>query len=274
VAAFRRKATVTLALWTDGPALEIPMTVNEGARLYPPLGAIRAVRPGDRVTVGPLPIFLVGLDPLLLDARLTLGGGDLPIQLNPASRTLTFHNPSRTEALRNVRIRFDDLPAGWRISPREITATTLAPDGDLVEDLQIALPASERERLQELRFEISFLRGGKEHVIRLSRAVRLAAILRIDAEIAPGPKPGSKQVTVRIVNASDHPMTLAMRARIPQHPEQNELVRQLAPGAISAPFTYLVKDVPLLDPAHLTAEIEVQEAVGARAAARCQLSLR
>ena len=273
-AAFRKKESVTLALWTDGPSVEIPMTVNDGARIYPPLGAIRPARPGERVAVGPLPIFLVGLDPLLLDVRLTLGGGDLAIQLNPATRTLAFHNPSRGEALRNVRIRFDELPVGWRISPREITAPTVAPDGDLVEDLQIVLPASERERLQELRFEVSFLRGGKEHVVRLSRAVRLVPVLRIDGQVSNGPRPGSKQVTVRIVNASDRPMTVAMRARIPQHPEQNELLRDLAPGASSATFTYVIKDVPLLDPAHLIAEIDVQEAVGARAAARRLLPLR
>ena len=69
-------------------------------------------------------------------------------------------------------------------------------------------------------------------------------------------------------------MTLAMRARIPQHPEQNELLRDLAPGGSSAPFVYVVKDVPLLDPAHAQAEIDVQESLGARAAARRLVPLR
>lgn len=274
VAAFRKSNSIVLALWTDGAPIEIPVTLNEGAKFYPPLGAVRALRSADRIAVGPTPIFLTGIDPLLLEVRLSLGGGDIPLQLNPAARTLTFHNPSRSEPLRNVRIRFEDLPSGWRVSPREISAPVVGPDGDLVEDLQFVLPAAEREGLQELRFEVSFLRGGKEHVVRLSRAVRLTPVLKIDGAVAEGPRPGSRKVTVRIVNASDRSMTLAMRARIPQHPEQNELLRDLAPGATSAPFTWIVKDVPLLDPTHLTAEIDVQEAVGARAAARRLLPLR
>jgi hypothetical protein len=274
VAAFRKSTSVVLAIWTDGAPMEIPVTLNDGATLYPPLGATRKLRPGDRIAVGPVPIFLTGIDPLLLEVRLAIGGGDLPLQLNPAARTLTFHNPSRSEPLRNVRIRLEDLPAGWRVSPREVSAPAVGPDGDLVEDLQFVIPAAERERLQELRFEVSFLRGGKEHVVRVSRAVRLTPVLTIDGAVVDGPRPGSKKVTVRIANASDRSMTLAMRARIPQHPEQTELLRDLAPGATSAPFTWVVKDVPLLDPTHLTAEIDVQEAVGARAAARRLLPLR
>jgi hypothetical protein len=150
----------------------------------------------------------------------------------------------------------------------------IAAEGELAEDLQFLLPASERERLQELRFEVSFVRNGKEHVVRLSRAVRLAPVLKIDAVVEDGPQRGSKKLTLRITNASDHPMTLAMRARVPGYSEQNELLRGLAPGATSPPFVYVVKDVPLLDPTHAQAEIDVQESLGARAAARRLVPLR
>jgi hypothetical protein len=274
VAAFRKRESAVLALWTDGAPVEVPVTMNDGAKLYPPLGAIRSLGPGERLVVGSMPVFLVGLDPLLLELKLTLSGGDLPLQLSPAARTLRFHNPSRSQALLNVRLRIDDVPSGWRISPREISAPSVAPDGDLAEDLQFVLPASEVERFQQLRFEVSFVRSGKEHVVRLSRAVRLATALKIGSDVSDGPRPGSKKLTVRVTNASDRPMTLTMRARIPQHAEQNELLRDLAPGATSAPFVYVVRDVSLLDPAHVTAEVDVQEPVGDRAAARRLVPLR
>jgi len=53
-----------------------------------------------------------------------------------------------------------------------------------------------------------------------------------------------------------------------------ELLRSLAPGSTSARFEYVVKDVHLIDPTHLQAEIDVQESVGGRAAARKVLPLR
>jgi hypothetical protein len=65
-----------------------------------------------------------------------------------------------------------------------------------------------------------------------------------------------------------------MRARLPHLPEQNELLRDLAPGAASAPFEYVIKDVALTDPTHLTAEFDVQESIGGRASARKVVPLR
>jgi hypothetical protein len=274
IAAFRKGDSAALALWSETGELEMPVALNEGAKLYPPLGAIRVLRPGERLRLGALPVFITGIDPLLLELRLNLAGPDLPLQLGPSARTLRLRNPSRTQALRDVRVRLEELPAGWRVTPREISAATLAGDADLSEELQFVLPPSEAERIQELRFEVRFVRNGQERVIRLSRAVRVTSPLGIETAVVDGPKPGSKKLTVRITNASDRAMTLAIRARLPQLPEQIELLRNLAPGATSSPFEYVVKDVPLLDPTRLAAEIDVQESVGARAGARKVILLR
>lgn len=274
VAAFRKGETAVLALWSESGEIDVPVTLNPGARLYPPLGALRPLRAGERLRLGPLPLFLIGVDPLLLAMRLQLAGGDLSLQLNPATRTLRLHNPSRSQPLTEVRVRLLDMPAGWRISPRAVSAARIAPEGDLAEDLQIVLPAGESERDQELKFEATFVRNGKEQTVLLSRVVRLASAVRIESSVVDGPRPGSKKVTVRIVNGSDRKMTLAMRARLPHLPEQMELVRDLAPGASSPTFEYVVKDVHLTDPSRLAAEIDVQESVGARASAKKVLSLR
>src|SRR5439155_6987300 len=228
VFAFRKGAMAVLALWCDKGETEVPISLNEGAKLYPPLGAIRPLRPGDSLGLGPLTIFIVGIDPLLLELRLSLGGAALPLQLGPATRTLRLHNPSRTQALRDVRLRLEDLPAGWRVTPREISAASLAADADLVEDLQFVLPAAESERSQELRFEPKFLRNGQERVLHLSRVVRLNSVIAISSAVTDGPLPASKKVTIRITNASDRSLALTLRARLPHLPEQQELVRDLA----------------------------------------------
>src|SRR6185295_17627183 len=160
----------------------------------------------------------------------------LPLQVNPSTRTFRLHNPYRNQALRDIRVRLVELPAGWRVSPRAFSVATLAADGDLAEDLQFALPASESDREQELKFEIAFLRNGQEQVVHLSRAVRLSSPIRIEAQVTEGPRPDTRKITIRIANASDRAMTLALRARLPLMPEQLELLRELAPGATSAAF--------------------------------------
>lgn len=269
--AFRKKDSALLALWSEPGEVEVPVTLNDGAKLYPPLGAIRPLRPGERLRLGSMPVFIVGVDPLLLEMRLSLSSSDLPLQLNPTARTLRLYNPSR-RLMRDVRVRIDGLPPGWRVTPQSFSVPQIAAESDLVEELQFTLPASETERVQELRFDVTFVREGKESSVRLSRVLRLTSVIAIDAAVADGAVAGSKKLTIRITNASDRPMTLALRARLPQLPEQNELLRNLAPGATSAPFTWLVKDLPLLDPAHVSAEIDVRESVGARA--RKVVSLR
>jgi hypothetical protein len=274
VAAFRKGPTAALALWSESGETELPVTLNDGARIYPPLGALRPLRPGERLRIGAIPTYLLGIDPLLLDLRLALSSPDLPLQLNPSTRVLRLHNPSRSQPLTGVRIQVVDVPAGWRISPMTMSAPRIAPEGELSESLQFNLPPAESERTQELKFDVTLDRGGKEQTLRVSRVVRLASVLSIDAAVADGPRPGSKKVTVRVTNASDRPMTLSLRARLPHLPEQNELLRDLAPGATSAPFEYVVKDVALTDPTHLTAEIDVQESLGGRATARKVVPLR
>jgi hypothetical protein len=274
VAAFRKADSAVLALWSGSGERDVPLSLNEGASLRPPFGPPRPLKPGERVRLGSVPIVVVGVDPLLFDLKLTISGGELPLQRNPSTRTLRLHNPYRGQPLRDVRIRLEELPDGWHVSPRGLSVASLAGDGDATEDLQVTLPPSETERDQELRFEVSFQKGGREQVTHLSRVVHLSPALRIDAAVTDGPQPGSRRISIRVANASDRAMTVVLRARLPFLPEQVELLRSLAPGGSSAPFEYVVKDVHLIDPSRLQAEIDVQESVGGRAAARKVVPLR
>jgi hypothetical protein len=273
VAAFRKADSAVLALWSDSER-DLPLSLNEGATLRPPFGAPRSLKPGERIRLGPVPVFVTGVDPLLFDLKLTISGGELPLQRNPSTRTLRIHNPYRGQTLRDVRVRLTELPDGWRVSPRSFSVASLAGDGDASEDLQFMIPAAETERDQELHVEVTFLKGGREQVAQLSRVVHLSSPLRIDAAVSDGPQPESRKISIRVSNASDRPMTLVLRARLPFLSEQVELLRSLAPGSTSAPFEYVVKDVHLVDPTHLQAELDVQESVGGRAAAHKVVSLR
>ncbi|HVE40081.1 MAG TPA: hypothetical protein VNM14_09355 [Planctomycetota bacterium] len=274
VAAFRKADSAQLALWSDAAELDVPLSLNEGAALWPAFGPRRPLKPGERVRLGPVPVFIVGIDPLLFDLKVAISGGELPLQRNPSTRTLRFHNPYRGQTLRDVRVRLENVPDGWRVSPRSVAVASLAGGADLAEDLQFTLPSGETERDQELRFEVSFQKGGREHVTQLRRVVRLSPTVRIDAVVSDGPQPESRRVSIRVVNASDRAMTVVLRARLPFLPEQQELLRALAPGSTSAPFEYVIKDVHLIDPTHLQAELDVQESVGGRAAARKVVPLR
>lgn len=273
-AAFRRGSTIALALWCDEGEVQVSPLMNAGARLYPAFGALHPLRTGEKIVVGPVPTFLVDIDPLVIDLKLSLSGDELPLQLNPSTRALRLHNPTRTRGLRDVRVRLEAVPEGWQISPREMTAAMVAPDGDLVEDLKFVVPTTESERTLDLRFEIRFVQGGQEQVVHLSRGVRLVSAVGITSSVAAGLQPYSRKVTVRVTNRSDRVMTLAVRARLPHLPERTDLVRELAPGSASGPFEYVVNDVHLIDPTHLAAEIDVQESVGARASARALVPLR
>lgn len=273
-AAFRKGSSATLALWSESGDLELPLSLNPEAKICPLFGPMRPLRAGETLRLGPLPTFLTGVDPLLFELKLALTGGDLTLQQAPATRGLRFRNPPKSRPMSEIRVRVADVPPGWRVSPRAFSAPALAAGTELTEDLQIVLPPAEPEGTRELKFELAFTRDGREQVVQLSRAIRVRPALALETSVADGPAAGSRLVSIRIRNASDHPMTLALRARLPNLPEQNELVRDLAPGTLSRAFDWVVKDAALLDPTRASAEIDVQECLGDRAAARKSVPIR
>ena len=150
----------------------------------------------------------------------------------------------------------------------------LAAAADLSDDLQFSIPTSETEREQDLRVEVAYTRNGRETLTHVSLRVRLISSIGIETVVEAGPRPDSKQLRIRVVNRTEHPMTLALRSRLPNLAEQTELIRDLGPGSRSAAFAYVVKDAHLVDPLRLIAEISVQESSGDRACARSTVPLR
>jgi hypothetical protein len=273
VATFRRHDGAALALWSEGN-IELPLFFNEGARLCSAYGVLRPLQPGDKVRLGSQPVFVLGIDPLLLETRLEISSSRLPLQSGPATRSFRFHNPSPKLRLRDVRVRLEEAPPRWRVSPSSFSVESLAPGADLGGDLQFSIPGSETERGQDLPFEIRFSSEGREYLIHVHRPVVLVSPILMETAVLEGPQPDSRKITVRLTNGSGRPMTLALRSRLPNLPEQLELLRDLAPGGTSKTFSYVVKDVHLVDPARLAAEILAQESGGDRAFARKSLQIR
>ena len=92
--------------------------------------------------------------------------------------------------------------------------------------------------------------------VRAVRRIQLKSAIRIES--VPG---AAKSLRVRIVNGSDHVLTLSVRSRVPGMAERLDVVPDLAPGSGSRTF-----DFPAAERG--TAEIFVRESGGERAVAR------
>ncbi len=197
--AFEKDGRIVLALWSDAP-VERAIHYGPGVRLHPPLGMPRPLAPGDRVTLGPLPVFLSGIDPGLLRLLRGFEISDpvLPLQRGPILRELRLAEP-----VEGLRIRLlDPLPEGWVVRPR-----------DTAGDLTILLPASASDGAHELAFQVSFERDGRAQSFRASRVVRVEPLLELRTE--------SGGRAVRIANRSGAPRALVLRVRLPGRAEES-----------------------------------------------------
>jgi len=268
VTAFRKDASLLLALWCETGETDVVAGLHEGMKIQTPFGALRELKTGERVRIGALPVLLLDLDLLWAELRFQLSRSELPLQRGPVKLSANLENRSRVETPRDVTVTLEDAPAGWRIAPRRFKTESLAPDASHAEDLEILLPPSESERVQDLRFEVRFAIRGLEHVMHVVRPLRLKSAIGIETTVADGLAAGSKKLTVRILNGSERPMTVSIRARVPGLPERTELVRDLGAGGRSTAYEYAVQD-PKGD-----AEIVVQESGADRASARKSVPLR
>jgi hypothetical protein len=268
VAAFRKDTSAFLALWCETGSTEIVAGLPEGMKIQTPYGALRELKAGERIKVGALPVLLLDLDPLWTELRFKLSAAELPLQRGPLKLTARVENRSRVETPRDVTVSLEEAPAGWRIAPRRFKTPALAPGAAHAEDLDIVLPPNESERVEDLKFELRFTMKGREHVMHISRPLRLKSALGMETAIVDGPMAGSKKLTLRLLNSSDRTMTLSLRARVPGMAERTELVRDLGAGSRSTTFEYMVRD------ADGAAEFVVQESGGDRASARRVVPLR
>ncbi len=284
---FEKGGMLVIAAWTERDALEKPLHLGDQVRVQPPLGARRASAAGERVTFGPLPIFLTGVDPSLIriqqglrfhdTATAPLAPDTLPLRSDPSIRALRFRNLFPAGPMDDVRVRIlQPLPAGWTVRPLEASAPSLAPGEEFSQEVTLVLRADQEEGDFEVKLEVSFLREGRRVLLPVSRTVRLVPQIRLAGEAAElSSVPNARKVSVRIANAAGRPVNLSLRVRLPGQPEETQALG-LVPAGPSGErrLEYVVRDVHLLDPARAAVEILCSERGGERLHARLRIPLR
>lgn len=266
---FEKGGQSVVAVWCERGEVEKDIFLGHDAEVVPPLGEARPLGAGDRLRIGPMPLFIRKVDTLLLRTQLSLQFYDplrpdlpdnsLPLRADASSRLLKLMNHYREGALTNVRIRFKEpLPAGWRVRPMSGSKPLIAPGQEFVQEHYFLVPVTEREGPREVKIELAFVRGGAESVVQVSRTIHVVPQIEIAAQSQPVPgHPRDRRVSVRLVNRSGRLLNVAVRIRLPNQPEIHEPIGNLAPDSSShRRLEYTLGDFDSL-PANLR-QVEVQ----------------
>ncbi|HEX7901618.1 MAG TPA: hypothetical protein VF950_27920 [Planctomycetota bacterium] len=280
--AFEKEGLTILAFWNPVET-EREAHLGDGAIVYPPLGAARPHRPGERLRIGPMPLLVVKRDDVVFETQAGLQfyapgrpespDSTLPLRVDPVTRVLRFRNLSPDETLSDVRVRLlEPLPAGWQIRPLEMRAATLPPRAEISQDTLFILPAGAGERSLDLPVELAFRKGGVEQRVRLTRTIEARSAIGIDVVSTPDGAQGRK-VSVRFSNKESRPISFLARVRLPGLPERAEPVGPLDVGAVHT-LDFTLRDFHLVDPTRRIADVFCEEPGGERARARLTQPLK
>ncbi|HYF01037.1 MAG TPA: NEW3 domain-containing protein, partial [Planctomycetota bacterium] len=250
---FERQGLRCLAVWSETPAAHV-LDLGPGVRVVSPLGEPRMLRRGERLAVGPMPVFLDGLDPAFLELRSALRLDDPRVRLcaTPTARTLTYRNGAT--ALEDARLRIE-APPGWEAVPSEAALGPLAPGQTVSVSLQLRPPAGAAEGPSDLGLALTVRRNGAERRLQSSASLQAVSPVEVGAEI------DGARISLRITNRGERGAALLARVRLPGRGEQMEVVGRLDPGA-SKTFDYRLDAPP---PAGARLEADVDERGGDRA---------
>lgn len=270
--AFERDGRILVAAWSEEGDVEKDVELGPDAEVFPPLGEARRLRPGERLRLGAVPVFLRNVDPELVKTQASLGVSDarLPLQLDPAARTIGFRNAFAGGKLSDVRLRIRSLPAGWTVRPSSLEATVLEPGGELSGEFLFTLPRDTAEGPHEIGLDLAFTRDGRTVSVRAVRTLVAAPAIEIGAQGSP--VRGAWGAKVRVDNRSGRPALLAARVRLPGLPERMESLGWLAPES-GRTLEYVVPGAGQGEVTGL-AEVIVEESGGTRLHARKLIPLR
>jgi hypothetical protein len=278
--AFERGRRTVIALWCEYGEIEREIHMGEGAFLHSPLGPVHPLVPAERLRLGAMPVFVSGADAFLLESRSSLRLGSagspevddptLPLHADPTIRRVRFRNLYPEGEILDLRIRLRSPPAaGWTLRPSLFRAERLGRGEEFSEELSISLPATEREREEELRFEIRFRKDGKEEVLHSTKVLRLVSPVGIDAVYSPE----SGRISFRVANGGARPLSLLLRLRLPGLPEQAEPIGPIPPGEAASTPGFPIGDVRMLPPEKRVAEVVGEERGGSRLQLRKSIPL-
>lgn len=269
--AFDKDGRVVVAAWSEAETVEKEIDLGPEAEVFPPLGEARPLRPGERLRLGEMPVFLrnVDLELVKTQASLRFSEARLPLQLDPAAGTIVFRNAFSRGKLSDVRLRLQGLPEGWAVRPSFMETAALAPGEEMSGEFLFTLPRGTGEGPHEISLDLSFTREGRTVSVRAARTIPVAPAIEIGAQAAP--VRGAWGAKVRVDNRAGRPALLSARVRLPGLPERMESLGWMAPGA-GRTLEYVVPGVGQGGVAG-AAEVIVEESGGTRLHARKLITL-
>lgn len=267
---FDKEGRLLLVFWNETET-EREAHFGAGAVVVPPLGAARPHVPGERLKIGPTPLFVARVDAEILETQSGLqfydperpGAPDarIPLGARPVTRLLKYKNLSRDEALTDVRIRLvPPFPPGWQIRPLELRAARIGPLEEATLETLLVLPTGAEEQTRDLSIELAYRKQDVERRALLSRTLEATSVIGIEIQ-AEG-----RTLSVRFRNRGSRPLNFLARARLPGLPAREEAVGPLEPGAVRG------WDFPAAPEAG-EVEVVAEERGGERAYARKRLAL-
>lgn len=227
---FSRAGEAVLVVWNSVPSTESTY-LGEEVRLTDVWGRTTEVPSGEegqRVEVGPLPVFLTGVNEAIARWRMSvaLDRRQLPSVFGaPHTLRLRLQNHFGQPMTGKLRII---APAGWRIEP-EVFDLKLPGDNAFEQAFDVTFPSTASCGEQTLRFDFE-LQADRRYQFSLNRAIdvglgdvymELASHLNARDEL---------EVEQRLVNRSQGEVTFRCYLNIPNRRRMRTLVTRLLPG--------------------------------------------
>lgn len=233
---FDRDGQGLLMMWSRGSERSArELAINFGARpvcvdlwgnVTPLLTAGDAGRGKARLHVGPMPVFIVGINAEMMRLRSSVGWNNDRVEssFRPHVRKLTFTNPYRTAISGQVRL---SGPNGWTLSP-PVLQFSLNPGETLRRDVTIEFPYNSFAGVKPVTVEFA-LSGEQETSFTVPAPLKLGLSDVGLQTIAL--RDGTDVVVQQIItNYGEKPIDYSAFAVFPGQARQERLVTQLAPG--------------------------------------------
>lgn len=274
--AFLKKSTneVIIALWRENEEEkdeEEEIYLGSTLKLIESSGAKTIVVPGDKIRIGKMPVFLVGIHPRIMQLLNGLNLYDseksdkpltaLPMKTGVISNYLKFAN-RLGEDISNLRISIIDYPRQWNISGKYLIHSKLSKNESVSKKIDIKISRQDEPGPYELLFELSYLVNGKSHTVKLSRVLELKPMIEILTHYED--VRDAKKVRINLRNNTNRRVDLQVTIRLPGLREQRVNISGFSPGEWSqGPLEFTVTNLHKDEKKRLL-EVLVEEPKGER----------
>lgn len=235
---FEKSNQGILAVWQHGPndrVHDLAITLGDHPRAVDVWGnSMPLVRPGSlaqmgekvRVPIGPMPMFLVDIDPALAQLRASVAI-DRPLlesSFKPHARKVRFVNPWRTAIAGTLKLK---APPGWTITPPTMQFN-INPGETFEREVMLEFPYNSYAGPKTLMAEFRLL---DQRISSILVPITLNLGLS-DVGMQTMAMRDGKDVLVQqvITNYGDKPINYTAFAIFPGHPRQERLVSGLGAG--------------------------------------------